>query len=72
MTATQQDIRDFREKYEKRLDKTHKNLIKLTWYMRGGVSLSEIYDMPVTHIKYIEEVVQENIELSKKAKTPIL
>ena len=71
MTATQQDIREMREKYKKMLDKTHKNLIKLTWYMRGGISLTEIYDMPVGNIKHIESVIQDNVELSKKAKTPI-
>lgn len=40
--------------------------------MRGGVSLTELYEMPVTHIKHIRSVVEDNFEMSKKAKHPIL
>lgn len=40
--------------------------------MRGGVSLSEMYDMPITHISHIHKIIAENFEMSKKAKTPII
>lgn len=52
--------------------KVHKNLLKLTWYMRGGVSISELHQMPVGHIKHLNDIVNENYEMSKKAGTPIL
>jgi hypothetical protein len=60
------------EQYEKQLSKVHKNLLKLSWYMRGGVSISELHDMPAGHIKYLNEIVSENYEMSKKAGMPIL
>lgn len=72
MTATQQDIKEFTERYEKQVDKTHKEMIKLTWFMRGGVTLSEIYEMPVNHIEYINDAIKDNFEMSKKAGTPII
>jgi len=40
--------------------------------MRGGVSISELHDMPAGHIKYLNEIVSENYEMSKKAGMPIL
>ncbi len=40
--------------------------------MRGGVSISELHDMPAGHIAYLNEIVQENFDLSQKAGTPIL
>jgi len=40
--------------------------------MRGGVGISELHDMPASHLKFLNEVVQENFELSKNAGTPIL
>ena len=40
--------------------------------MRGGVSISELHEMPAGHIKYLNEVVKDNFELSKKAGTPNL
>lgn len=40
--------------------------------MRGGVSISELHDMPVGHIKHLNEIIGENYEASKKAGMPIL
>lgn len=47
-------------------------MIKLTWYMRGGITISELYEMPADHIKHIKSVIDDNFEMSKKAKHPIL
>ena len=71
-TASQSDITAKQESFKKQLEATHKNLLQLSWYMRGGVSISELHDMPVNHLKHINEIVNENFELSKKAGTPIL
>jgi|TARA_Y100000022_G_C12996167_1_gene260156 hypothetical protein len=40
--------------------------------MRGGVSISELHEMPVTHIKHLNDIIDQNFEMSKKAGTPIL
>jgi len=40
--------------------------------MRGGVSISELQEMPVGHIDHLNEIINENFELSKQAGTPIL
>tara|TARA_B100001245_G_C22714165_1_gene347368 strand:- start:318 stop:440 length:123 start_codon:yes stop_codon:yes gene_type:complete len=40
--------------------------------MRGGVSISELHDMPVGHIDYLNDIVTDNFELSKTAGVPIL
>jgi hypothetical protein len=47
-------------------------MLKLTWYMRGGVSISELYDMEANHISHINSIVEGNFELSKQAGMPIL
>ena len=47
-------------------------MLKLTWYMRGGVSISELYDMEANHISHISAIVESNFELSKQAGVPIL
>ena len=71
-TASDSEVVEKQESYKKSLDNLHKNLYKLTWYMRGGVSVSEIHDMPANHIKYLNDIVSENFEMSKKAGVPIL
>ena len=60
------------KKFEKELDKLHKNLLSLSWYMRGGVTIRDLHDMPVGHIKYINEIIEKNFDMSKKAGMPIL
>jgi hypothetical protein len=47
-------------------------MLKLTWYMRGGVSITELYDMEANHISHINSIVESNFELSKQAGVPIL
>jgi len=71
-TASGKEIQDKQESYKKSLDSLHKSLLKLTWYMRGGVSISELHEMPVNHINNLNEIIKDNFELSKKAGTPIL
>ena len=50
----------------------HKGMLKLSWYMRGGVSISEIHDMPAEHIGHLNSIIDDNFEMSKKAGTTIL
>jgi hypothetical protein len=40
--------------------------------MRGGVSISELHEMPTGHIDHLNEIVNDNFEMSKKAGVPIL
>jgi len=47
-------------------------MAKIAWYMRGGVSLNELQDLPQSDYKYFTDVIEENFELSKKAKTLII
>jgi len=40
--------------------------------MRGGVSITELHEMPANHIDHLNDIVNENFEMSKKAGMPIL
>ena len=40
--------------------------------MRGGVTMSELLDMPQSEYKHFNTVIQENLELSKAAKQVIV
>ena len=71
-TASDTEVVEKQESYKKSLESLHKSLYKLTWYMRGGVSISELHDMPINHITYLNDIVSENFEMSKKAGVPIL
>lgn len=40
--------------------------------MRGGVSISELHEMPANHLDYLNDIVTENFEMSKKAGMPMV
>ena len=44
--------------------------LKMTWYMRGGVSYSEIMQMSYKERQMISDIVKENLETTKNSKLP--
>jgi len=44
----------------------------IAWYMRGGVSMFELLDIPQSEYKYFNEVIEDNVEMSKKANQLII
>lgn len=47
-------------------------MAKMAWFMRGGVTMAELLDMPQSDYKHFNTVIEENLELSKKSKQVIL
>ena len=47
-------------------------LMKICWYMRGGVSYAELLELPLSEYKFFNEVVEDNMKLSKEANQIIL
>ena len=47
-------------------------MAKMAWFMRGGVTMAELLDMPQSYYKHFNTVIEENLELSKKSKQVIL
>lgn len=47
-----------------------KELLKLCWFMRGGVTLDEMYTTDRTQRELIGEIVGENLETTKTTRLP--
>jgi hypothetical protein len=62
-------------KYVDALDKESKemktDLLKICWYMRGGVSVDEAFSMSYEERMIVGDIIKENIETSKKIGMPI-
>lgn len=50
-----QEAKDFKRK-----------LLELCWYMRGGISYTEIMDMAVGDISILDDIIKNNFETTKK------
>lgn len=56
------------------MDKSVRNIkeesLKLSWYMRGGLSYTEAMNLSMDERKIINEIIKENLETTKKSKMP--
>lgn len=61
-------------RYTDGLDKESKemkaDLFKICWYMRGGVSVDDVFSMSYEERSLIGDIVKENLETSKKTGMP--
>ena len=47
-----------------------KEALSLAWYMRGGASYVDILNMSVSERKAIGEIIENNLEVTKKSQMP--
>jgi methyl-accepting chemotaxis protein len=66
------EIEQMLESYDKEVKRLKQHMSKLSWYMRGGVNYEQLMSMSLSDIENFTEVIDDNIELSKKAKQLIL
>ena len=61
-------------KYTDALDKESKemkaDLFKICWYMRGGVTVDDVFSMSYDERQSIGDIIKENLETSKKTGMP--
>jgi hypothetical protein len=46
------------------------DVLKLCWYMRGGITYDEAMQMSEADRKIVNEIVKENLETTKKSGLP--
>ena len=66
------EIEQMLESYDKEVKRLKQHMSKLSWYMRGGVNYEQLMSMSLADIENFTEVIDDNIDLSKKAKQLIL
>lgn len=55
---------------EKETQNIRLDVLKLCWYMRGGVTYDEAMQMSQTDHTLINDIVKENLETTKKSGLP--
>ena len=55
---------------EKDVEGIRQEALKMSWFMRGGITYNEAMDMSVEERKIISEIIKENLEISKKSNMP--
>ena len=58
------------EKLDKESKALKADLMKICWYMRGGVTLDEAYNMSIEDRIIVADIIKENLETTKKSGLP--
>lgn len=55
---------------EKESNEIRQEALKMTWYMRGGLSYDQALQLSVSERRIIGELIKENLETTKKSGLP--
>ena len=55
------------ERYEREVKGIKQNILKMCWYMRGGITYSEAMDMSIAERELIAKIIEDNLETTKKS-----
>jgi hypothetical protein len=58
------------KRYDKDIRAIKDDLIKITWWMRGGITLNEVMMLTAKDRETISAFIKENLETTQKTKMP--
>ena len=58
------------DRMEKETDTIRQEALKMSWYMRGGLSYEVALQLSVAERRAINELIKENLETTKKSGLP--
>jgi hypothetical protein len=70
LTLSTEDILALVDRYEKQSRAIKEELLRLCWYMRGGLSYNEAMMLSASDRKTITKIVNDNLEIAKKSGLP--
>ena len=65
-----EEIEKLTDSMVKEIDRLDRNALKMSWYMRGGVSYNDIMNMTNKQVDALNSIIDENLETTKKSKLP--
>ena len=70
LRSSPENIKKLIEQYEKDVAGIKKSALTMVWYMRGGVSYEDILNMSHDERVSINEIIENNLEVTKKTQLP--
>jgi DNA polymerase III delta subunit len=65
-----EEIVELLNNYEKDSKAIKKSLLKMCWYMRGGMTLDEAWITSFHDRELINDIIKENLEITKETTLP--
>lgn len=70
MTSTNEEIVAYLEDLDRESKAIKNELLKMCWYMRGGLTYDESMQLSHEERKIIADIIAENLETTKKSGMP--
>ena len=70
MTLSNDEIVQLIEDYEKESKALTKHILELCWFMRGGVTLEQAWQLGHSERLIMNEIVKEHMEITKESSLP--
>lgn len=70
MSFKDEEIVEYLNSLDKDSKAIKKDLLKMCWFMRGGLTYEEAFNLSVQERELINEIIKENLETTKKSKLP--
>jgi hypothetical protein len=70
LSLSLEEIDELSKRMEKETKALKDNLFRLCWYMRGGMTISEAYNLAADDLEVINNIIKDNMETTKKSGLP--
>ena len=67
MTANDEEIVALLDSYESESKAIKHELLKMCWFMRGGLTFEEAMALSITERETIARIIEDNLEVTKKS-----
>lgn len=72
MTLSNEDIINWVNQLEKESKALKQEILKICWYMRGGITYTEAMHLSYEERKIVGDIVNDNFETTKKTGLPLI
>ena len=70
MTLANEDILKWLDRMDRESKAIKEDLLRICWFMRGGVTLSEAYELDHKDREIIGKIIESNLETTKTSGLP--
>ena len=68
--TTDADVIAFLERFDKEVKALKDEVLRMCWYMRGGITYDQVLQLSWNERQMINDIVKENLETTKKSGLP--
>lgn len=72
MALGNEDVVKLLQQFDNESKALQKELLEISWYMRGGISYTEATALSPSERKHITEIIKQNIKNTNETKLPLV